>query len=140
MSADQDIPNSVSAGTAIVFDVETIDTSGLHDDTDNRQRWYAPTPGSWRMEVFAGMEGGGAGQKLVWIRHTRADGSTFAVPAEPLEIDGTNVILPSTGFVAATFDMREWEWLEVLVFQNTGATIKALKDYFVADFYKRADT
>ncbi len=113
-SGAQSISNNTT--TAVTFDSESYDTSGIHSTSSNTSRLTAPTAGKYLISGNACFDANAAGVRLF---HVYVNG--FMVASDrPTSI---GAIFGTCGSVNTVYSMNAGDYAELYVFQNSGGSL-----------------
>lgn len=118
----QSIPNNVS--TAITFAQEEWDTTAIHSTSSNTSQFVVPAgyAGKWRATWHVGYPTNATGSRISFIRKNGNPAANSAVIGSGSQQPGSSV---SNWDVhgTATVDLIVGDYIELLVFQNSGGAL-----------------
>jgi len=115
LTATQSIANST--WTAVLFDAEYWDTDSLHDTTANQDRLRAPSPGKYLAIVYSAWADNSTGHRTIMVRDN--------TPTQTY-IQRVSANLDTRIVCCGLFDLDTNDYVEVLVFQNSGGALNVL--------------
>lgn len=111
---DQSIPDN--SNTVIAFNSEQFDTDNIHDDVVNNSRLTAQTAGRYIVQGQISWDTSDAGIRDIFIRQNGVTDVAHATSQTTwMQVD-------------ALLDLQVGDYVELLVFQNSGAAVDVLSD------------
>lgn len=119
-SADQSIANNTV--TVLAFDTELFDTDTIHDTATNNSRLTCKTAGKYIITAHVEWATPVTGQRIVGIRQNGTDNIAWQ------RLPSTTVSGNENLSVAVICDLAVNDYVECVVFQNSGGALNCLAD------------
>lgn len=122
-TSDQSIPDNTN--TVIDWNSEQFDTDDIHDNITNNSRLTCKTAGRYIVQGQISWGASATGRKEIFIR---LNGATDVAHYKERIDDGTDTSETSWMQVHALLDLQLNDYVELLVFQNSGSPVDAVSD------------
>lgn len=122
-TSDQSIPDN--ANTVIDWNSEQFDTDDIHDNITNNSRLTCKTAGRYIVQGQISWAASATGRKEIFIR---LNGVTDVAHYKERIDDGTDTSETSWMQVHALLNLNVNDYVELLVFQNSGVAVNAVSD------------
>ncbi|MDQ7996048.1 MAG: family 43 glycosylhydrolase [Luteibacter sp.] len=112
------VKNGGSTSSSFTFEVNDVDTSGIHSTSLNTSRFTIPAGlgGLWRVS-FKAVSGSPAGINYLFIRKNGGDDSNN-VPGSTVGIPGNS---PSTAYLSQIMTLLAGDYIELFIYSNGGS-------------------
>jgi len=111
------------AATVVALNSELFDTDSYHDNTTNNSRLVAPATGVYQVSYNVVWAGGGANDRIAFLRLNAAGGGTDAANV----LGATNVAPGGSGYnptnsLTTLIALNAGDYVELFVYQSSGGT------------------
>ena len=117
-SSIQSIPNATY--TAIIWNEDAYDATGLHNAGANDDSFYIKSPGFYRIESSVLFDANATGGRLAKVEINGSDVSGSLMNSAPVAGQGTNA------FTCATRFLNSGDKIRILVYQNSGGALNTI--------------
>lgn len=114
----QSIPNAT--WTAISWNADAFDTTGLHNASTNDDSFYIKSPGVYRIEATVQFDASATGGRLAKVEINGSDIDSSIMQSAPVSGQATNAFTTTTRFLSSGDRIR------ILVYQNSGAALNTI--------------
>jgi hypothetical protein len=124
----QSIPNGT--WTAIAWNADAYDLTGLHNAGTNDEYFYIKSPGFYRIEASVLFDASAVGGRLAKVEVNGTDIGGSLMNSAPVSGQGTNAFTCATRFLASGDRVR------ILVYQNSGGALNTLASESICTIQK----
>jgi hypothetical protein len=114
----QSIPNGT--WTAIAWNSDAFDSTGLHNAGTNDEAFYIKSPGWYRIEANVNFDASATGGRLAKVEINNSDVDTSIMNNAPISGQTTNAFTSTTRF------LNTGDKIRILVYQNSGGALSTV--------------